>query len=140
MQNLNRKYYITGFIFLYYVFCMFSHSIISSLHLIEHLIEDSHYHLDEFHNPADNKAQNDYTHSHGFLIDTILTKTNENETSSDLDEVLLQLFKINQHIPEYAIDYLSSLFTQGNKIPKNILFESQSYIEPLVPPPQDFFS
>ena len=121
----------------WYSISIISHCLISSLHLIEHLIENNHYHLDEFHNIADDRLNNENHHTHGLVIDTFLSQANENESAEDIDEVLLQIFKLNQHIKEYTNSNLSSISIQGNYILANNLLKAQTYNEPLTPPPQN---
>jgi hypothetical protein len=140
MLSLRKKYFITTFILLYYALCISSHSFISSLHLIEHLLEHDHYHLDEFHNIADDSLNNENHHTHGLLIDTFLSQANENESAEDFDEVLLQILKLNLHIQGNSIIDHTYLSIQGDSILVNRFLHSQNHSEPLVPPPQHPYS
>jgi len=140
MISLKINKYLISFILVYYTFCIFSHTIISSAHFIEHLIEHKHYHLDEFHSSANEQPYKGTYHQHSFLINTFLSFVNENVPSENIDEVLLKLIKLNlclQESPETA-NYHFSL--QGNNITINQSLNSQNQIEPLVPPPQTIFS
>ena len=89
----------------------------------------NHFRLDRLYN--------ENHHTHGLLIDTFLSEANENESAEDFDEVLLQIFKLNQHIKEYTNSNLSSISIQGNNIHTDNFLTAQTYVEPLTPPPQN---
>ena len=140
MISIKENRHLISCILLYYTFCIFSHTIISSAHFIEHLIEHDHYHLDEFHGSLHDQPYQGHNHEHSFLIDTFLFVKNENVPIENIDEVLLKLIKLSLCLQNDAEYTTHTFHPEGESRLTNHYPDSQDQLEPLVPPPQNRLS
>ena len=106
--------------------------------MIEHLLEHEHYHLDEFHSALGNDPtlHDSKQHSHIGVIDSALKLVNESSEQRDIDDVLIQLFQLNEHIRKVL--YLKiNRYPLWDLIPINFYFTTRFKNKPLTPPPQN---
>ena len=138
LNSLNKyKLIIWGLCF-WYMTSILAHVIISSAHMIEHLLEHEHYHLDEFHSALGNDPtlHDSKHHSHIGVINSALKLVNESSQEQDIDDVLIQVFQLNEHIGK--VSYLKiNIYTLWDLIPTNYFFTTRFKNKPLTPPPQN---